>query len=82
MKSFLTTTTTTTPKQDQSQTDTGSNNFYFENMTLLCNVEERALMEEARPTCVINSIFASILNGLVPFHKAKSVGEDEQSNNI
>lgn len=44
---------------------------------MLCNVEERALMEKARPTCVINSIFASILNGLVPFHKVESVGEDE-----
>lgn len=31
------------------------------------------LIEEPSPVCVINSIFASLLNRLVPFHKAESV---------
>lgn len=61
----------------QSRIAADSNNYCFEDQTLLCIVVGRALMEEPSPVCVINSIFASILNRLVPFRKAGSVCEDE-----
>lgn len=50
---------------------------FWKSDSMLCSRGERALIEEPRPLCVINSIFASILNRSLPFHKAESVWEDE-----